>query len=321
MKNVEGGMVSVIVPVYNAEKNLSRCIDSIINQTYKNIEIILIDDGSIDNSFCLCQTYSLKYNNILSFHQKNQGVSSARNYGLKIASGEYVFFCDSDDYLEYNAIEQLVAPFKGEKIDLTLCSYNVVDTRGVTNISIDTNLLKIEIDKNEMINLVLDKPEISGYLWNKMFKLNIIQNGMSFDTELAIGEDLLFCIDYITRCNMGKYIGANLYNYCVNGESVTHAKFNEKKLTYILSLNKTYQRIIEFSSSSYNISILAYKILRLCCSSIFILKIKKIENSMQWKKILFELFDKFSKQYGCNSDWKIKEKIKYYIIKILYITK
>lgn len=121
------GQVSVIVPVYNVEKYLSECVDSLLNQTYQNFEIILVDDGSKDGSSDICDAYGAKDNRIRSIHKENGGASTARNVGLDIATGEFVFFLDSDDWLERTTLEKLLAPMKDEEIEVTFCEAYAVD--------------------------------------------------------------------------------------------------------------------------------------------------------------------------------------------------
>lgn len=120
--------ISVIIPVYNTEKWLPKCMDSVLSQTYPNLEILLINDGSTDSSGSLCDSYAQKHPQIQAHHQTNQGLSATRNTGLDMASGEYIFFLDSDDYLEPSALELLYDSFKRNDADLVIGSYQTVDT-------------------------------------------------------------------------------------------------------------------------------------------------------------------------------------------------
>ena len=116
-------LVSIIVPIYNGEVYLKDCLESILNQTYKETEIILVDDGSTDASRKICDLYAQKYKNVISLYQENSGVSKARNLGLNCAKGEYIYFCDSDDILHQDILETLVRDIEDKKVDVSCCAY------------------------------------------------------------------------------------------------------------------------------------------------------------------------------------------------------
>ena len=118
--------ISVIIPVYNVEKYISRCLDSILNQSYKNVEIIIINDGSTDKSGLICDEYSKRYDNIRVFHKENGGVSSARNLGITVAKGEYITFADPDDFLNKDMYKILYDNAKNNNSDITICSVNEI---------------------------------------------------------------------------------------------------------------------------------------------------------------------------------------------------
>lgn len=127
---MDSPLVSIIVPVYNVERYIHRAIDSIISQSYKNLEIILVDDGSLDNCPHICDEYALKDNRIKVIHKKNGGLSDARNVGIDIINGEYITFVDSDDYIATNAIERLIQEIRVQNTDALCCSYYLIDSNG-----------------------------------------------------------------------------------------------------------------------------------------------------------------------------------------------
>lgn len=129
-------LITVIVPVYNVEKYLRRCLDSIIRQTYQNLEILCIDDGSIDNSGEICEQYAARDARIKVIHQENQGLSTARNRGLDTATGEYIAFVDSDDYIAADVLEQLYQSAVSSDATCVICGYNCVDSMGVSSVHI-----------------------------------------------------------------------------------------------------------------------------------------------------------------------------------------
>ena len=162
---------SVIVPIYNTEKYLKQCIDSLLNQTYLNIEIILIDDGSKDNSLNICLEYQkIYFNKIRVMSQKNKGVSAARNLGIEYATGDYIIFVDSDDFCFEYMIEEIDKAIS--KSDLVTFGYNKFYKNRNIVMQEDRLLLK---DKTEIINCIFLNERIGGYLFNKVFVTDIIK--------------------------------------------------------------------------------------------------------------------------------------------------
>lgn len=188
--------VSVIVPVYNAEGVVSRGVDSILTQSYQDFELILVDDGSTDNSGAICDNYAQQDGRVKVVHQENAGVSAARNAGLKVAQGEWVTFVDSDDIVLDGFLESLVAAVnREERIDLAYCGYAIVE--GST--SIMTYRSATYIGK-EQLHDVLSSTKLLYRCspWAKLFRRSIItDNGLKFDTNLTISEDRLFIYKYL----------------------------------------------------------------------------------------------------------------------------
>lgn len=206
-------LVSVIIPIYKTEQWLPKCINSCINQTYSNIEIILIDDGSPDNCGSICDKFAERDSRIVVLHQANSGVSSARNHGLKVARGEYIVFLDSDDWLNSNAIHELIKEINLYHSDLVVCgayffSGNVVDSE----LKHDTVCFS---NQHDFLRNLLCKEEIRFIQtpWIKLFKKSIIiDNGIQFDTSMKLGEDLSFVLEYIRYVNQCIYINKSLFN-------------------------------------------------------------------------------------------------------------
>ena len=205
MKNND--LISVIVPVYNVEKYLDRCVESIVSQTYKNLEIILIDDGSPDNCPQMCDDWAKKDSRIKVIHKENGGVSSARNCGLDEAKGEYISFVDSDDVI-HSQFYEIMAKNIGDA-DIIYCEY-----KNFTNeISFDeADNFEIEVNKR---NDVFLNPKFSFYIvWNKLIKKNLLNN-LRFDTELKNAEDTWFAFKLLSNCNKVVYIKTPLYGYLI----------------------------------------------------------------------------------------------------------
>lgn len=213
-------MVSVIVPVYNVEMYLVRCIESIINQTYKDIEIILIDDGSKDQSYEICKRYADKYDFVKAIHIENHGVSFARNLGIEKSTGEYIQFVDSDDYIEPNMIELLLMEKKRRNTDIVLCGYYRESLEKKESfVPNDTNCDYNEFDK--LIAYWTFDP-IIGSPCNKLFDSKIIKkNAIRFHEGVTYAEDFCFCMDYYTHLTRFSAVPNALYHYRDTPNSLT----------------------------------------------------------------------------------------------------
>ncbi len=193
-------LISVIVPIYNAEKYLNRCIDSILVQTYTNFELLLINDGSKDKSGEIIDKYAEKDNRIKVFHKENGGVSSARNKGMKNAFGEYITFIDADDYIISTFLEDFAIE---NNIDLHAQGVALVYNNRDLNHYYKYDISKICNIKQFYIESV-DNNMISGPC-SKLYKKHIIElNNITFDESISFGEDSLFIIDYISHCKIAK---------------------------------------------------------------------------------------------------------------------
>lgn len=200
--------VSFIIPVYNAEKCLGKCLDSIISMSFKDWEVILVDDGSKDTSVGMCDSYAEKDSRIKAFHKKNGGVSSARNFGLLKASGEYVTFVDSDDYVNENYLSFFAQEDVDE--DVIFSSYRLF-------IGEEKNKIPFDVILNEKKDVV---DFVSKYLyskhmmapWGKFFKSEVVK-GISFDERLRRGEDTKFCLQSLGRCKTLRTVNNSIYYY------------------------------------------------------------------------------------------------------------
>lgn len=188
-------LISIIVPVYNAEKTLNRCVDSILSQTFNNFELLLINDGSTDRSGELCDEYAAKDKRVKVFHKKNGGVSSARNVGLDNAKGEWITFCDSDDFVYPNWLKNYIDKIS-DGIDL-ICQAFECDKSLVHEFK-DKRIFGITYKGCIQDGvLLLYKNDILGYLWVKLFKRSIIESyKLRFDTRYNYQEDQEFCFRY-----------------------------------------------------------------------------------------------------------------------------
>lgn len=221
--------VSIIIPVYNVEKYLGRCINSVLNQTYKNIELILIDDGSTDRSGKICDDYGINDNRIQVIHKKNSGVSLARNLGINISTGDYIQFIDSDDFVEPIMTEKMLNAAKNNS-NLVICGMKFIykDMKSIYNMNYASPF--------EGTYQIYDFMKHFGKLYelnlinstvNKLYVSNIIkENKLKFVKNLDLGEDLLFNLEYITSCKNITIIKDLLYYYSKYIENSLTTKFN-----------------------------------------------------------------------------------------------
>lgn len=208
--------VSVIVPNYNGSKYINDCINSIINQSYKNIEIIIIDDGSIDDSWIKIKDICKKNKNIVSIKQVNMNAAIARNKGIDIATGKYVFFMDSDDILFETSIEDLVNKIEIEESDLAIGNFISIDTN--ENIIKNYNIINENLVCNSPINYAGIVPNPS----NKLFKMDIIKENNIYFGNVRIGQDLNFFLKYIIFCRKISLINKNIYKWRIIETSMSN---------------------------------------------------------------------------------------------------
>ncbi len=223
--------VSIIVPIYNVEKYLKECLDSIINQTYKNIEILLINDGSPDNSKKIMEYYKKKDDRILCYYKENGGLSDARNFGLDKATGNYITFVDSDDYIDRNYIEKLYNQIKKDNSKISQCGfYDITDKGNILKSTFYKTIKKI--NKLDYIYQTYDKYNGENVVtWNKMYDKSIFDDirfpyGKIHEDEFVIHK-IIDKVDFISIVN------EPLYYYRKNENSIMGKKYSIKRLDII----------------------------------------------------------------------------------------
>lgn len=224
-------LISVIVPVYNVEKYLKKCVDSILKQTYKELEIILVDDESKDNSGKICDEYAKEYENIITIHKKNAGLGMARNTGMENMHGEYVVFIDSDDYIDDSFIEDLYNAVRDNKVDFCKAGFTRVDDMEneiLQKVEYNTEVFVGNEAKKSMIPRMIGsapdkKDSIEMAACAVLYKTkHIIDNKLRFPSERElISEDLIFNIDYLQYSNGACVINNTGYKYRYNMSSLT----------------------------------------------------------------------------------------------------
>ena len=220
-------MISIIMPIYQAEKYLGKSVDSIISQTFADWELWLVDDGSTDDSAALCDRYTAADKRIIALHQKNQGPAAARNNALKRCKGEAVYFADSDDWLEPDMLEVMYGMMKKTGADIVVSEYfeeqpNRTVTRGLANGA--TKLYS----RNEALMKIL-RDEVSSYLWTKLFKRSLLVEEIP---DLRAFEDHAVFFKWASHANTMLLVSKPLYHYRMNPDSILHNADIEQKLCF-----------------------------------------------------------------------------------------
>lgn len=226
-------IISVIIPVYNIEAYLASCLDSVLNQTYKNLEIILVDDGSTDSSGKICDDYAQKDSRIVVYHQENGGVSSARNHGILEATGNYVSFVDGDDIIAPEMYEVLYNNMINYSADISSCGIAQRQIDGEMTTFADNSLNTF--NKEDLIKGFFDNSIIKETMYgpcHKLFRTQFLKHH-TFNENYAIGEDLLFMFECIENSSKIVLDNRPMYFYLKRPGSATTSFFSEKRLHYI----------------------------------------------------------------------------------------
>lgn len=264
-------VVSVIIPVYNTKQYVSRCLDSILNQSFTNVDILLIDDGSTDGSGKLCDAYAEKDNRIRVFHKENEGVSRARNLGLQEAKGEWVCFVDSDDELMPGGLQVLADGISNE-VSMVMAGYHEYED---DRLVVDTGVMDVKgkaIDRNEALLMMypsVDKVYM-GYSVAKLFNIDQIKRGeVSFKEHIAIKEDTLFVVEYLCQSEKPVYFTSlPVYKYLkvtTGAMGSLFVKYNPKYLTSfdaVVEMNRLIQKLPNLERKLSNVA--KYEVVNRC---------------------------------------------------------
>lgn len=305
-------LVSLIVPVYNASDFLDECIKSIINQTYHNIEIILIDDYSQDDSYEICKKYASQDGRITVLQTLGKGVSDARNTGIKIAKGEYIGFLDSDDSLDRTAVETLIHAIVCDNSQLVVASYNTVNGNDIEKVNINSEKLAL---KEYLTKYVSDREyeDLANYPWNKFYVANIIkENKVYFESGTYIAEDAIFNMKYLQYTKEVSISEDAICNHFIRENSLVNSKVDTDILkSTFLKIFEEYKKCFEINdwekeNIDYIGTKLLYYFLRLCSEY-------KNRNTLRFiKEINIKKFRKYIGKARCIN-------LNYRIFKTLYI--
>ena len=288
-------LVSIIIPVYNVEKYLEKCIASVVNQTYTNLEIILIDDGSPDNCPAICDQWQAKDSRIKVIHQQNGGLSVARNEGLKIATGEFIGFVDSDDWIEPEMYQTLLAAMQKTGADIAICkSLNETEDSQTLVPKPKSPTIKTYPAEKALEMLLSGKSSIRNAVWNKLFRKHLLEN-IPFQVG-KIYEDMLWTPQIIGSAKTVVTIDLPLYHYLFRSGSLSHDVHN---LYHILKdESEMYERRIQYVHEHYpnleDLAIAEYQIL--CCYNYKQVsrKYKQFDSDGSIRRIIHNSFCKWS---------------------------
>ncbi len=228
------GLISVIVPVYNVEKWLNKCVDSILAQTYKNIELILVDDGSPDRCGEICDSYAEKDARVKVIHQENARQGAARNSGLDIAKGDYIGFVDSDDYIAPDMYEEMLSKMEEHNADMAVCGfYNISPYRAVAGSTHDGVLV---MDNREAMKTYYSTNLIHCTVWNKLYKRELWED-LRFPEKIFREDEYIF-YKVLTKSKRTVHIGDAKYYYNIREGSSEHGRFDDRYMISIESIDR-----------------------------------------------------------------------------------
>ena len=304
-------MISVIIPVYNAEEYIARCLDSIIAQSYHELDIICIDDGSTDNSAQICKEYADKDDRIRYYYIDNGGVSNARNYALELVKGEWFAFVDSDDWLEPEFYKVLISNALKNNCDISACQFQKND-RYKTGYDGSIEDIHVFCGYNECVHsYICCDNSLEGQVWNKIYKTDKYA-GIRFSSKLKVNEDCMYTYDIVKRCQRACVCNAQLYHWYMRENSACH---NRNKTVNLAAAN-VFLELYRFTKD-LNDTEVSEELMKnyMCTATKILLDAKKTRNDNDIKQAIANM-KKFKKRI-----WNIipvKEKIKYYYVIIKY---
>lgn len=305
-------LISIIVPIYKVEKYLNGCIESILNQTYKNLEIILVDDGSPDRCAEICDEWALKDKRIHVIHKSNGGLSDARNVGLSFANGKYIAFIDSDDTVSIHFIEILYKILYETNSDIVQCDYKKMDSQYIIDESFDVKHEVIQFNRHDALMALINERPLNQVVWNKLYKRELFEN-IKFDIG-KLNEDDYFTYRIFSKCERVSYVNIKLYYYLVRKTSIMGNDYSLKRLDGLYARIQCY----EYLKNIYlDIAIVDKKnvlfYLLYCYQKILTIDDKSERN--EGKKILKRIYKRIKKD-SIKMNLLVKEKIWFLLMNI-----
>ena len=299
--------ITVVVPVYNMGQYLKRSVNSLLKQTYKNYEIILVDDGSTDNSGQLCDELSKLHDSIRTIHKENGGLSSARNAGMRDATGGFIIFPDPDDWVEEDYLQRLIDLHQEYQSDLEICGYYITDEKKqVTSCEEKIHTCFSMEDATERLFI---GGGYSGFAWNKLYHLDIIRkNDLAFDEELGMAQDLHFAFRYFLKCKKISYDSMPVYYYFQHAGGVTNTRagLSTRKISGL----KTYEKMAEIAEKEFAevVPMIHSTLANICLQFIYIYYDSKMCDR-NLKKLLIKTAKDNSAYFWNNKNYSLLHKI------------
>lgn len=306
-------LISIIVPVYNVEDYLEKCLNSIVQQTYKNIEIIVVDDGSTDGSSGIIKNYSNKDQRITVISKKNGGLSSARNAGLKKARGEYICFVDSDDWISDSYVKDMLDTALKDGSDIVICNMEYIDSNGVINKYTPKIMNASTLDKKNSIKKLLLGKEYRFHATNKLFRKNLF-DGITF-AEGKLYEDVFTTWKLFVASDRASLLPKTLYYYLQKRTgSILNTKFNEKRFDILSAMDEilTNKQIIAATTKKERQVFYIQNIISLFSYLYSVKDKKRIKDYI--KRIKQDTNYSLKKAFLTNNQLSLRDKIKFTII-------
>ena len=257
MSNKLDGLISVIIPIYNVEKYLDRCINSVIAQNYKNLEILLINDGSTDSCDTICKKWESKDKRIKYYTKSNGGLSDARNYGLDRMHGSYVMFIDSDDYIDNNCISELYKEIVENNVDVSVTNPILYfENKNIFRKYVNKENFYGFLDKEEAINAVLYSDICLTSAWGKLFKSNLFKSLRFLKGRICEDLDIVYKIFNLT--NGIVLLPTEHYFYCQHDNSICNSGFGPNKMDYIYVADNLLDYVSKFIPECFEAAVICY---------------------------------------------------------------
>ena len=303
-------LISVIIPAYNIEKYIGRCLDSLLKQTYKNLEIIVVDDGSTDDTAKIIDEYTYSYDNIKVIHKANSGVSATRNTGIDIAKGDYIGFVDGDDTVDDDMFETLIQNAINYNADISHCGYKMVFPSR-TDYYYNTGDIVIQ-DNQEGLKDLLKADRVEPGLWNKIYKSSLFED-IRLNENIKYNEDLLANFYLFKKAKKSVFYDKCLYNYMIRKGSAATKQVSKNKIVDPVLVLEEIKNSLEKGTDLYEI---AYK--RYLASLIGVCRNKVCRSNIEYIYYTKEAKEKLKEEYLNNKDL-IRGKMKYMIYGVVYL--